>query len=296
MKRFLLMWMLLSALGLLLFIGVHNSAAADRLLMLPASDELRPMDSAADRSNARATVTLQLTDTITYYLYLPLTIRSEDIDPCAPTDETYGTLPPIDPMPTGVAATQPDINLEMRGYSPTMADLELIDYTGNVDPNAPQLYTLFTDERTATFQSAYRVNRWDWTCNCRGGPIQKWDVTLLGLATTPGEKIRLPVAGYDIGGGYSALVLYAEANRLTLKYTRDDNVVTGYTIHLENLCVDPNLLALYQDMEAAGRNELPALYPGQPLGRALSDEVDVAIRDGGSFLDPRSRKDWWQGR
>ena len=225
--------------------------------------------------------------------YLPLITRS---DSCQPTGETYGTLSTSDPMPTGTAATHPDINLAVRGYEPTTAYLGLVDYAGNVDPNAPQLYTLFTNNRTATFRSAYQVNRWDWSCNCRGGPIDKWDVTLLGLATTPGEKLRLPVAGYDIGGGYGALVLYAERTRLTLKYTREDNVITGYTIHLENVCVDPNLLALYRSMEAAGRAELPALYPGQPLGRAMGNEVDVAVRDGGSFLDPRSRKDWWQGR
>jgi hypothetical protein len=106
----------------------------------------------------------------------------------------------------------------------------------------------------------------------------------------------LPVAGYDIGGGYGALVLYAEPRRLTLKYTGEDNVVAGYTIHLENVCVDENLLALYEQMNAAGRTELPALFPGQPLGRAPGTEIDVAIRDTGSFLDPRSRKDWWQGR
>ncbi len=57
------------------------------------------------------------------------------------------------------------------------------------------LYTLFTDNRTPIFNAAYKVYRWDWTCNCRGGPILKWAVTLLGMKTTPGEIIRLPVAG-----------------------------------------------------------------------------------------------------
>ncbi len=225
--------------------------------------------------------------------YLPLVARSKD--PCTPTGETYGTLDPNDPA-IGDMSTQPDVNLAVRGYAPTTAYLGLVDYTGNVDPSAPQLYTLFQDNRTPVFNAAYKVYRWDWTCNCRGGPILKWDVTLLGMQTTPGEKIRLPVAGYDIGGGYGALVLYAERTRITLKYTRDDNVVSGYTIHLENICVDPNLLALYQHMNAAGRAQLPALLPGQPLGRAPGAEIDAAVRDAGSFLDPRSRKDWWQGR
>ena len=226
--------------------------------------------------------------------YLPLIVRPSG-PACAPTGQTYGQLAPIDPA-TGDMSKHPDINLAVRGYEPTTAYLGLVDYTGNVDPNSPQLYTLFTNNRTPVFNATYRVHSWDWTCNCRGGPITKWDVTLLGMRTTTGEIIHLPVAGYDVGGGYGALVLYAEPTRITLKYTREDNVVAGYTIHLENICVDANLLAKYRSLNAAGRAELPALWPGQPLGRASGSEIDAAIRDSGSFLDPRLRKDWWQGR
>lgn len=223
---------------------------------------------------------------------LPLILKPAT---CQPVNQTFGSVSPTNPY-GGNAATHPDLNLAVRGYEPTTAFLGLVDYAGSIDPAAPQLPSLFTDNRTATFRSAYQVYRWDWTCNCRSGLIQKWAVTLGGLATTPGEIIHLPVAGYDIGGGYGAMVLYADATRLTLKYTREDDVVAGYTIHLENLCVDTNLLALYNTLNAQGRNQLPALFPGQPLGRAKGNEIDVAVRDGGSFLDPRSRKDWWQGR
>jgi hypothetical protein len=237
---------------------------------------------------------LSTTEALTRYVYLPLIAHPEE-NPCRATGETYGTLEPIDPA-AGDVSQHPDVNLAIRSYTPTTAYLGLVDYAGNVDPNAPQLYTLFDDQRTPIFDAAYQVYRWDWTCNCQGGPITKWDVTLLGMRTTPGEIIHLPVAGYDIGGGYGALVLYAEPTRLTLKYAREDNVVAGYTLHLENICVDANLLALYQQLNAAGRSELPALWPGQPLGRTSGTEVDAAIRDNGSFLDPRSRKDWWQGQ
>ena len=230
---------------------------------------------------------------LNHWVHLPLVVRKE---PCQPvTGQAYGTLPPEAPS-TGDVSTHPDINLTVRGYVPTSAYLGLVDYAGSIDPSAPQLPSLFNDNRMPIFSKAFKVNRWDWNCNCRSGPIVKWDVTLLGMKTTPGEMIHSPVSGYDIGGGYGALVLYAEPTRLTLQYTRDDNVVNGYTIHLENVCVDPGLLALYQQLNAAGRSELPALFPGQPLGRAVGTELDVAVRDGGSFLDPRSRKDWWQGR
>ena len=51
--------------------------------------------------------------------------------------------------------------------------------------------------------------------------------TATSLMVAPGEIIHLPDSGYDIGGGYDALVLYASEERITLKYTRDDNVVAG---------------------------------------------------------------------
>jgi len=86
---------------------------------------------------------------------------------------------------------------------------------------------------------------------------------------------------------------------MTLGYTRDDTVATGYVVHLENVCVDPNLLALYRAQnDAAGFRAtgfLPALRANEKLGTAFGDEMQVAVRDRGAFLDPRSRKDWWQG-
>jgi hypothetical protein len=121
-------------------------------------------------------------------------------------------------------------------------------------------------------------------------------VTLAELAVTPGEPLRVPDSGYSVGSGYQVLVLYASQDRITLKYTRNDNVVHGYTLHLENICVDPPLLNLYQSWNAAGRVQLPALQSGQAFGRAPGNTVGVAIRDSGAFMDPRSRKDWWRGR
>jgi hypothetical protein len=91
------------------------------------------------------------------------------------------------------------------------------------------------------------------------------------------------------------LVLYAESNRITLGYTREDSVANGYAVHLENVCVDPNLLALYQSSNATGRAFLPALREDEVLGTAGSGQVLVAVRDRGVFFDPRSRLDWWQG-
>ena len=33
-----------------------------------------------------------------------------------------------------------------------------------------------------------------------------------------------------------------------------------------------------------------------PSTQVHADDLVVAIRDTGTFMDPRSRKDWWQGR
>jgi len=60
--------------------------------------------------------------------------------------------------------------------------------------------------------------------------------------------------------------------------------------------VEPNLLALYERMNAQGRGHLPALRAGQAFGRARDTEIRVSIRDTGRFMDPRVRKDWWAGR
>jgi hypothetical protein len=240
---------------------------------------------------------VQSSDPITHYIYLPLITRPEGCQPIP--DETYSALS-VNPPPTDrPAEIHADLNLSMRGYELTDAYKGLWDYSGSGDGNAPQLPGLFADNRTGVFSDVYRVYDWNWGCNCRGALLANYPVTLAGLATTPGETIHVPDSGYAIGAlanGYEVLVLYASLDRITLKYTRDDNVVYGYTLHVENVCVEPSLLALYEEWNAAGRSKLPALHPGQAFGRAKGDAIGVAIRDNGTFMDPRSRKDWWRGR
>jgi hypothetical protein len=194
------------------------------------------------------------------------------------------------------AAQHGDINLALRGYSLTNAHRGLIDVAGPTDYSAPQLAGLFSDKRTGVFTNVYRVNHWDWPTNSRGGPITDFEVTLAGFKVEPGETIHVPEAGYSIGQGYTVLVLYADQERITLKYTGEDSVVSGYTLHVEGVYVEPNLLALYEQMNTAGRRHLPALRAGQAFGRARENEIRAAIRDTGRFMDPRTRKDWWRGR
>ena len=231
----------------------------------------------------------------TTLVYLPLVANTTSTCQTIP-GESYATLPPVPPPTDRPAEEHADLNLALRSYDPTSAFLGLVDYNGGTDDKAPQLPGLFGDNRTPIFSAAYRVHQWDWNSNSRGPVITDWPVTLAGMAVTPGEIIHVPSSGYEVAPGYEVFVLYASTERITLKYTSEDNVVIGYTLHVEDVCVEPNLLALYQSANNGGRSVLPVLKPGQGFARATGAEIGVAIRDSGAFMDPRSRKDWWQGR
>jgi len=234
-------------------------------------------------------------EVFTYHVFLPLTAKQPS--DCAPIPGVQYSALAVDGPPTDRLAEQhADLNLALRGYEVTTAYRGLVNYGGGDDPKAPQLNTLFADQRVPAFPTVYRVYDWNWDCNCRGSLLTQWEVTLAGMSVAPGEMLSLPDSGYNLGSGFEALVLYASEERITLKYTREDNVVEGYTLHIENVCVEPSLLALYRAWNDAGRGKLPALRGLQPFGRARGGEIGVAIRDAGTFMDPRSRQDWWQPR
>ena len=231
--------------------------------------------------------------------------EEEATDICATTSQTTFDLIPIE----GTYIDRPDVahadlNISLRGYTPVAMPLELQFYAGVTDADAPQLSGLFQPNRAGQIRRGYQVNDWLWACDgrpqgCSGDPISLWDVTMVGLATTPGEALSIPERGAAIyGGGYKAMVLYAAERQITLGYTRRDTVAAGYVVHIKDICLDPNLLALYRAQNNAegwrSTGRLPALRNDQIFGRALSDEVKVAIRDNGSFMDPRSGKDWWR--
>jgi len=279
-------------LGLLCLVAL---ALASGLLGQPTSSATttpgQPIEVPVQQVSDHSEATVRALTIVTRSVYLPLIFGSGT---CAIPGESYGDLWVTPPPTDRPAESHADLNLALRGYVLTNAYKGLVDYSGEADPGAPQLPGLFADNRTPAFSAVYRVYDWDWNCNCRGPLLTYPEVTLAGMAVTPGETIHVPNSGYSIGSGYEVLVLYASSNRLTLKYTNNDNVEQGYTLHVENVCVEPRLLALYQAWNNAGRDHLPALRAGQAFGRALGSEIGVAIRDYGTFMDPRSRKDWWQ--
>lgn len=210
----------------------------------------------------------------------------------------YGTVPTLGTL-SQPAAQSPDLNLTLRGYRRVVAPLHLVDLDGDTDSLAPQIAAIFADGRAPAFRAAYRVYNWEWACiasGCKGQLLSEPPVTLVALDSQPQEPLGIPARAPEIyNGGYIALVLYAEETRLTLTYTRDNSPARGYVVHLEDFCVDPNLLALYRQMDAQGRAHLPAVLPQDIVGHASNLPLKLAIRDEGTFLDPRSRKDWWVG-
>ncbi len=207
--------------------------------------------------------------------------------------ESYASLAVLPPATDRPAVDHADLNLTWRGYAPVDAAKGLIWLDGPTDSLAPKLQGLFQPQRHPFISATYQVYDWDWDCNCLGELLVDPEVTLAALAALPHETLHVPESGYEIGGGYEVLVLYATTDSITLKYTRTDNVVSGYTVHVEDICVEEGLLALYQTLDAAGRAVLPALVEGQAFGRANGETIHVAIRDTGQFMDPRSYKDWW---
>lgn len=228
--------------------------------------------------------------------YLPVLARPEATPrDCSVPGSGFGAMSIVGPVGFPSAATSPETNLGFRGYAPTTADLSLVVLGPVWDVKAPQFPGFFADRRTPVFSSAHHRYRWDSSCNCPIDTHSRWGTTVLGMATTPGEVIHVPTIGYDIGGGKAVMALYVEESRITFHVGNRDNM-DGYVIYVEDVCVDPDLLALYRNLDRDGREELPVLRSNQPFGRALGVEIKVAIRDNGSFLDPRSRNDWWQGR
>ncbi len=202
--------------------------------------------------------------------------------------------------PVRPAAAHADKNFTLRGYvanTDSWLRRELVNY-GTDDPTQPpQFATLFSPNRVPPLVGFYRVHDWNWSPSpapgSRGAPLTRWPATALGLQVSPGEVLRVPTSNYDIGQGYEVIVLHADERRVALRYAREDSAgAAGYTVHIEGLCTDPKLLALYNQLNAAsgpryvfpaGQYPLPVLPAGQPIGWARGSEVVVAVVDSGDL-------------
>ncbi len=229
-------------------------------------------------------------------IYTPfITGSKDDVLDCNIPNTSYNSLASTGDPQLSDPETNYNLNLGYMGFEPTDAELKLVTYSGTPDPKSPQFPAFFVDNRTPAFTGAYQRYRWDPACDCPKDTYSPYDVTVLGLGVQPGEIIYTPESGYVIGGGYEYQVTYAGESGITL-YIGNDDDFNGYVIHVDGVCTEPDLLALFRQLHAAGRKELPVLRGHQPFGRALGSEFRVAVRDTGHFLDPRSRDDWWKGR
>lgn len=226
--------------------------------------------------------------------FLPAVVGNK-AQSCDLPNTNYNSLSVAGPSLTVDPDTDENLNLGFRGYEITDAPRNLVVLGPVDDPKAPQLPGLFADRRVPVFTNTYHRYRWDPDCDCPVDTYSSWETTVLGMGVQPGETIYTPDTAYDIGDNYKFLVMYAAETRITLHVGREDEFF-GYVLHIEDVCIDPDLLALYRQLHAGGRRDLPALYGHQPFGRATGSEIKIAVRDTGSFMDPRSRNDWWQGR
>lgn len=255
---------------------------------------------------------IQASPLVTTSVYLPLVYN---LTVCATTSANNYASGPVfqrdNDNPVRLAWNHADKNLEgLRGYAATSAAQSLQNIATSWPAQPPQFATLFNPQRVPAFSSVHRAHNWNWGTppdpGTRGTPITDWPVTALGLQTTPGESLHTPTSAYDLGQNVRAIVLFMDENSIALHYTRDDSAAAGYTVHVDNICPDPNLLALYNQLDTNGARyvyygspdgtldyDLPTLTENQIFGTARSTEIRVAIVDAGAFMDPRSCNDWW---
>jgi hypothetical protein len=260
-------------------------------------------------------------------LYRNQTVIAQSYEPTQPTDDFLVYLPLVSKPDTcpdvsinqyALATVQEgyykdnrltdenaDFRLSVLGYEPVQAPLERVEYGGPTDANAPNFYNIFKPRREIAFAAAYKRRDWNWNESAPppygtpGGLNNDWPVSVLDLVATQGEGIYIPRRNVSItsAGLFSAMVLYADDDELTLHYGNRDVVDSGYVVYLTNFCVDPSLVSLYRAQLSEGKRatgQLPMLTNDQIVGTAKQNFVTVAVRDSGPFLDPRSRKDWWQ--
>jgi len=197
-----------------------------------------------------------------------------------------------------------ETNLYMRGWTEINEGKELISRNGDnygLDPNMPpQISTLFPTHYPK-ISKTYIINAWDYENN-HNLPGQSatpaYRVHMLGLEAAPGEALVGLKAGRTIDGTNVFLVLYATKNYILMIHANEDSWdeygPPGYPFYFIDICVDPNLVSLYEKNQNEGRNELPGIATGQVFGYAKDNEVKFVIRDTMSFMDSRYKEDWWE--
>ncbi|MEM9777923.1 MAG: hypothetical protein AAF902_25325 [Chloroflexota bacterium] len=245
--------------------------------------------------------------------YLPMILVAEACSTTSSESYSSGVAFQFDQdNPVRPAFNHADKNIELRSYilnSDSSLQRELVDYGSDDPTQPPQLATLFSPNQVPAFSGFYQVHQWNWasspTPGERAEPISFPKVTALSFDLDSGTPLYAPSSGYDIGGGVEVIVLFADEDTVTLHYTREDSAARGYTVHIDQICTNPNLLALYNSLDDANGPryqfpssgyDLPTLPAGQTFGTTSNSDMVVAIADTGAYQDPRSCNEWWQIR
>jgi hypothetical protein len=140
----------------------------------------------------------------------------------------------------------------------------------------------------------------------------KGSAPAIEVPSNPGWPVCAPTTGYDVGGGYEAMVVFADANRITLHVgiheymdgqdarlgvcpTGPDGCKGGYWIYVSGIAVDSDIIAAYNEKKGvqqgsnlsnniSDRIELPIIKPGRRLGASQGSGVVVAVRDSGPLI------------
>ncbi len=140
----------------------------------------------------------------------------------------------------------------------------------------------------------------------------KGNAPALEIPSKPGWPICVPTTGYDIGGGYEAMVVSVEGDRITLHIgiheymdgndpalggcpLGTNNCKGGYWVYISGITVSPDIASAYAlksgiqradslQREITHRIELPIVAPGKKLGTSNGNSVIVALRDSGPLI------------
>lgn len=218
------------------------------------------------------------------------------------SSESYSSMKAYrsnDDLIFGDPATSPEINVRLRGFGPVNESTGFIGRGGSTygldDKQPPQISSLYGGVRPKIIKT-YIVYEWDFENNKSAAPrpaTPNYKVTMIGFDSTPGQKLVGLKAGREIGGGNVFMVLYATKNDVVFTHSTSDTLMGGYLFMYLDLCVDPNLLAKYEQNNVSGRGELPVIAPGQVFGYGSNTDVKLVVRDTMSFMDTRYNEDWW---
>ncbi|MBP6994239.1 hypothetical protein KBB12_03280, partial [Candidatus Woesebacteria bacterium] len=150
----------------------------------------------------------------------------------------------------------------------------------------------------------------------------KGDAPAIEVPSKAGWPVCVPTTGYDIGGGYEAMVVAAESNRITLHIGIHEYMVGqdpvlggcpagqqckgGYWLYISGIAVDSDILSAYNGkkgiQQGAGlsqnitdRIQLPVVKPGRRLGTSQGDGVTVLLRDSGPVIYANKNFMWGGG-